>query len=148
MAPIHKGKAPTIAHYRFLFKNKGLQVDWLGLAENHLDTQKNMSDLWSTGPCVDKHNAFKCTTCVFSQSDLIYDGNIKLGRGVLQLATDNLASRTTISSHSEKYANKATGPARLISEKRVRSSPPYLRIGLPQAAMVPPQPTHNNGQCW
>jgi hypothetical protein len=106
-------------HYRFLFNNingvhfsstsilelmsiaRGLQLDWLGLAETHLDTHKQHVQSVVRRAMSAKHNGFKSTNCVFSQSDLAYEGNIKFG-GVLQLATDNLASRTT-SSHSDKY---------------------------------------------
>ena len=107
-------------HYRFLFNNingihfsstsilelmsiaRGLQLDWLVLAETHLDTHKQHVQLVvRRAMSAKQHNGFKSTNCVFSQSDLAYEGNIKFG-GVLQLATDNLASRTTSSQSASK----------------------------------------------
>lgn len=113
----HTNKLPN--HYRFVFNNingiqlsttslreltviaNELQADWLGLAETHIDTQKQHVRNKIHQALSHKQYGFKATNCVFSQSDMDYGGERKFG-GVLQIATNNLASRT-ITTHSDKY---------------------------------------------
>ena len=120
-SPISLGDDPQFkdpATYRFAFNNcngisltstslhflvssaKNLQVDWLGLAETHLDSTKSYIRL-------QLKNAFQSTqgysmaTCVFSASDLSFESDWKPG-GICQIALENLATRT-ISNFSDKY---------------------------------------------
>lgn len=113
----HTTKRPD--QYRFVFNNingiqlshislketiaiaRDLQVDWLGLAETHLDSKKHHVQAAVRKAASDKHNGFKAINCVFSQSDIDYGSDRKFG-GVLQMATDNLASRT-VTTYSDRY---------------------------------------------
>ena len=75
-----------------------LAVDWLGIAETHMDTTKShvrelvRSTLTSSG-------GFQYTNCIFSASSVTYGSDYKPG-GVLQFAVNNLATRTV-----EKYSD-------------------------------------------
>ena len=106
-------------HYRFLFNNingiplsetslheititaQSLDIDWIGLAETHIDSSKKHVRHQVITALSHRTHGFKSASCVFSQSDLTYSGDIKYG-GVLQFATNNLASRT-VASHSDRY---------------------------------------------
>ena len=115
------GDDPTVkasSTYRFAFNNcngisltpsslnffvttaKHLQLDWLGLAETHLDTAKSHVRSQVKNAFQSIHG-YSMANCAFSTSTLNFGSDWKPG-GTCQIATDNLATRT-VSTFSDKY---------------------------------------------
>jgi hypothetical protein len=154
----HTVKQPH--HYRFLFNNingiqlstislrditkasNALQVDWMGLVETHIDSAKQHVKQQVITALSDRRHGFVSSTCVFSQSDLRYDGDIKYG-GVLQIATDNLASRT-VTSFSDKYGRWTS---QTHSGKRGILLTTITAYRVTTEVRVQPRLTRNNEQC-
>ncbi len=75
-----------------------LQVDWIGIAETHMDSSKaHVCELFRLA--LQSSSGYNYVYCVFSTSNIDHGSDYKRG-GVLQLAVNNLATRT-ISKHSD-----------------------------------------------
>ena len=77
-----------------------LKLDWIGIAETHLDSTKN--HVRSTFKnAMRSSQGFPSVNCVFAASDINYGTDRKRG-GVMQMAMNNMATRV-IAHHSDPY---------------------------------------------
>ncbi len=84
----------------FLSVAQDLQIDWLGIAKTHLDSEKpHVRAMVKNTLC--STSGFSMVNCVFSAGNVDYGTDWKPG-GTFQVAVENLATRT-ISSFSDKY---------------------------------------------
>jgi hypothetical protein len=95
------GLSLTPASLAFFVRTaKELQVDWLGLAETHLDSSKSYVRA-KVKHSFQSLNGYSMANCVFAASDIDFGTDWKPG-GIFQIAVDNLATRT-IATWSDKY---------------------------------------------
>jgi exonuclease III len=84
----------------FLSVTQDLQLDWIGLAETHLDSTKpHVRAQFKSA--MQSPQGFPAVNCIFSASDINFGTDRKRG-GVLQMSINNLATRT-IASYSDPY---------------------------------------------
>jgi hypothetical protein len=84
----------------FIGTVQDLQLDWVGIAETHLDTTKpHVRETFKSK--MQSNQGFLATNCVFAASDISFGIDRKRG-GVLQMAVGNLATRT-IKQHTDPY---------------------------------------------
>ncbi len=109
----------------FIGTVQDLQLDWVGIAETHLDTTKpHVRETFKSK--MQSNQGFLATNCVFVTSDISFGLDRKRG-GILQMAVGNLATRT-IKQHTDPYGRFTSKPA---DSHRSRWNETYNHICLP-----------------